>query len=574
MKKHAALSMLFLAAVLILLPADAFGLLRQNGKIAFVSFRDNNYEIYVMNADGTGQTRLTNNTLLDLTPVWHPSGGTIAFSRQQNGVWSIWLMNADGSDQRAVPNSQTNLTAGLTWSPDGQQIAFSNGTDIETIRADGTGRTNLMPGNNPPAIHPAWSPDGGSIAFAKPGGGAYSNIFGIGATNGNVYQISQAYTYTVPNSPAWSPSGEKLIYAGASQDITNNESIRVIDFDSGLDRTLYVEPGEGDITSPKWSPDESRVVFSTAGHVFTLRPDGSDLRPLTVGPHINSEPDWQPLPNATASDFDGDGRADLSVWRPSSGIWYQSQTAAGSRAMTWGVASDKLVPADYDGDGRTDIAVWRPSTGIWYLVMSASGTFITRSWGEPGDVPAPADFDGDGKAELSVFRPTTGIWYRIQSTNGHFVAVPYGQAGDQPVVGDYDGDGLADLAVFRPSNGDWYLQRTTAGYIVVHLGSPTSVPAPADYDGDGRTDVSVLTPFLWYVRYSTTGQVFILEEDTFETGDIPVSADYDGDGLDNFAIFRPSTATWHILSTQGMSQTQFGEAGDKPTVVLSFAGNP
>ncbi len=568
--------MLFLAAVLILLPADAFGLLRQNGKIAFVSTRDGNAEIYVMDADGSRQTRLTFNATPDRTPTWSPNGRTIAFVRGQVGSVSIWLMNADGSEQRPVPNTLTPSLEGLSWSPDGQRLAFSTGTQIETLAVDGTARTHLMPNNDTPATGPTWSPDGGTIAFAQPGGGAYSNIFGIPAGGGAVYQITQAYTYTVPNAPDWSPTGNRLIYAGASQDITNNECIRVVFPATFTDQPLYIDPNYSDIFTPKWSPDETRVVFSNAAQLFSVKVNGTDLRPLTIDSYSNSEPDWQPLPSTPVADFDGDGRSDLSVWRPSNGTWFQSQTTAGFHAMTWGVASDKLVPADYDGDGRTDIAIWRPSTGIWYLVMSASGTFITRSWGEPGDVPAPADFDGDGKAELSVFRPSTGIWYRIQSTNGHFVAIPYGESGDRPVVSDYDGDGRADLAVFRPSNGRWYVQRTTAGYTVVALGSATSPLAPADYDGDGRTEIAIISPStgFWYIYDWDTASLSILIEDQFQTGDVPVPADYDGDGMANFAVFRPSTATWLIGSAAGISQTQFGVAGDVPTNNLTAYAMP
>ncbi|NOT47290.1 MAG: hypothetical protein HOP17_06015, partial [Acidobacteria bacterium] len=90
-------------------------------------------------------------------------------------------------------------------------------------------------------------------------------------------------------------------------------------------------------------------------------------------------------------DYDGDGRADLSVRRPSDNIWYLLQSTAGFTGITWGVVGDRMAPADYDGDGRTDVAVFRPSTGQWFVVNSSNLTFTTYSWGQDGDLPVPTD---------------------------------------------------------------------------------------------------------------------------------------------------------------------------------------
>ena len=159
-------------------------------------------------------------------------------------------------------------------------------------------------------------------------------------------------------------------------------------------------------------------------------------------------------------DYDGDGRSDVAVFRPSSGIWYFLRTTAGFTGMQWGISTDKIVPADYDGDRKTDVAVFRPENSTWYIFNSLTSTFTTENWGGTGDLAVPADYDGDGKADVSVYRPSDANWYRKLSGGG-FSFVNFGTAEDRPVPADYDGDGKADIAVYR--SGTWYILRSTNG---------------------------------------------------------------------------------------------------------------
>jgi hypothetical protein len=166
-----------------------------------------------------------------------------------------------------------------------------------------------------------------------------------------------------------------------------------------------------------------------------------------------------PTPRNPLPDFDGDGRADLGFFRPSTGTWWivQSSTRAAVSA-TWGISTDIPVPADYDGDGRVDLAVFRPSTGAWWIVRSSTGVGTETRWGTSGDIPVPGDYDGDGKTDLAVWRPSTGTWWVLLSGANYttYQAVPWGIPGDIPVPADYDGDGKADLVVFRESAGAWW----------------------------------------------------------------------------------------------------------------------
>ncbi|HVE56236.1 MAG TPA: VCBS repeat-containing protein, partial [Pyrinomonadaceae bacterium] len=263
------------------------------------------------------------------------------------------------------------------------------------------------------------------------------------------------------------------------------------------------------------------------------------------------------------ADFDGDGKTDLSVFRPSEGNWYLNQSTAGFGVVNWGISTDVLTPGDFNGDNKTDFAVFRANADStqpdFYILNTGTSTVSGVSWGVAGDIPVIRDFDGDAKDDITVFRPSNNTWYTLKSSGGITVTA-FGQAGDVPVGGDFDGDGKADLTVYR--SGTWISQLSGGGSSNIVLGAAGDVLVPADYDGDNKDDVALFRPSTgqWWVRKSTDASTTATNWGT--SGDIPVPGDYDGDGKDDYAVYR-NGQWWLLRSTSGAVATNFGLGTDK-----------
>jgi len=154
-----------------------------------------------------------------------------------------------------------------------------------------------------------------------------------------------------------------------------------------------------------------------------------------------TDPYSPPPASLISGDYDGDGTAEVALFRPASGLW----AVRGLTRFNLGRAGDCPVPADYDGDGRPEAAIFRIGSGLW------SVRDITRFYfGGLGDLPRSADYSGDGTVEPVLFRAASGLWAVRGITRVYF-----GAFADYPAPADYDGDGAAEEAVFRPDTGLW-----------------------------------------------------------------------------------------------------------------------
>jgi len=304
-----------------------------SAQIAFASHRDGNWEIYVTDADGRRQTRLTKSDPQDRFPLWSPDRSRLAFGSQVGGDhWELWVMNVDGTNPRSLATQivakgnrewshdgtcivfaamvdgdvevfsvevasgrLVRLTnspgedADPSWSPDGSQIVFSSTRDgndeVYVMRADGTEPRRLT---NHASLDrsPAWSPDGSGIAFVSTRDGD-KDLYLIRAGDGKVERLTTG-AHATNDQPRWSPNGAYVALQTAERDNYDIQLVRL------ADRVRRMVVGTRDYDGQfSWSPTSDKLAFISgrdgfeAVHVTDLT--GKQIR-LTTTSSLN--PEW------------------------------------------------------------------------------------------------------------------------------------------------------------------------------------------------------------------------------------------------------------------------------------------
>ena len=270
-------------------------------QIVFGSTRDGNPEIYVMDADGNNQIRLTNHPETDLAPSWSPDGARIAFSSNRNGGnYQIYVMDSNGKNIRRLTDGDYDWRP--AWSPDGQWIAFHSRrgeekAKIYVVAPDGTNLRKLAADIPSSDIEAAWSPDSQRIAFASYQGGKSAEIYVMAANGTNHQRLT--HDEVTDREPAWSPDGSKIVF---KVELDEDDIIAVIDNDGNNRKNLTEEVLNGvweSKTGPTWSPDGKTIAYvsgipgrnDTAIRLMTV--DGVHLKRLgKLHNGVDYSPDW------------------------------------------------------------------------------------------------------------------------------------------------------------------------------------------------------------------------------------------------------------------------------------------
>ena len=286
---------LIFASLSVSVPAKA----PETAKIVFTSRRDGNFEIYIMNLDGSDQKNLTQHRAKDTSPIWSPTGEQILFTSDRGGIEDLYLMDPDGTNVRQVFKKLIGREF-PTWSPDGKALAYHrfHTFSIYTASSDGKDETEVADG-----LWPAWSSNGSEIAFM-----ASKFVWG---ENGNLQlpkvrvQIVNLQTHveeellpgeTSMFDPAWAPDSAQIAFSWRGRAVGGSMGIHVANRDgSGLRK--IIDAGEGMAAfNPSWSPDGNELVYNKGiggvRDLFKVAVDGGAPERLTHRQGDNFKPDW------------------------------------------------------------------------------------------------------------------------------------------------------------------------------------------------------------------------------------------------------------------------------------------
>ena len=378
-------------------------------KIAFGSVRNSgNHDIFVMDADGSNEVRLTTDLAYDDQPVWSPDGSTLAFMSDRNGNFEIYTMPGSGG----VPTRLTNNFAAdgfPAWSPDGTKIAFVRGDlrnpstfEIFVMNADGTNQVRLT---NDVVIDgvPSWSPDGTRIVFMSGGSSVFDpNSFEIYVMNADGGGRTRLTNNTiVDGQPSYSPDGSKILFA--SGDAMTPDGIEI--FVMNASGTNPVRLTNNSVTDgfPIWSQDGSQIVFArgsisaeTGVELFVMKADGSNQTRLTTNSALDWFPSWQPQPPtpsqlqlsaASYSGAEGSGSISFTVTRTGGTI---------------GTATVMYTTSDNAGANNCNAVTGAASERCDYETTAGTLSFATGETSKTVSITLIDDTFAEGSESLNV----------------------------------------------------------------------------------------------------------------------------------------------------------------------------
>jgi Tol biopolymer transport system component len=676
-------------------------------KIAFAQTQPP-FDIYVINANGSGQTNLTNTSsdIVEGNPSWSVTG-KIAYQRSpfQSITAQIWTMNADGSGQAQFPGITQPSPTGPTWSPDGTKLAFSSGGEIWVINADGTNERRLTM-NTFTDTDPAWSPDGSKILFAKGGIGisvinadgtndvtltsgsgdrqpawspdgtkiafrrngiytmdangdnqvrivadvinfplccdvlyenpawqpivqtpgafiiggrvTYSTLPVSGATvtlSGTTNAVTTADAggfYQFPGLPAGgsytvSPSFPKYYFTPANRSFNNLSSNQTADFEvaavcqgvkcvkngkiafvrnadiftinaDGTNETNITNNPAGD-GEPNYSPDGANIIFSTNrdgnSEIYRINADGTNPVRLTNNAVADFSPEYSPGGASIVFVSNRDGNDEI----------YKMNADGSNQVRLTNNTSPDRSPA-FSPDGSKIIFVNSPGfpnqANLW--TMNADGANQQPIAPPTGISPAYArpSYSPDGSKIIFTYTPDTTSQFMTTWTMNADGTNRAQFPGGGGLLATYSPDGSKIVYTCCQFDNSHRVRTSNAGGGSERILTPSNTgntspdwqgflvprPAPFDFDGDRRSDLSVFRPSagFWYIARPTGVPSQNFDAVQFgNAGDLTVPADYDGDGITDIANWRPADGVWYLRqSSAGFRAVQFGANGDIP----------
>ena len=497
------------------------------GRIAFHSNRDGDFDIYVMNADGSGVTQVTHNTINEFDPIWSPNGQQIAFGRISGCcAAAVVVINADGSGERVLAD---NGFPGA-WSPDGRQIAFSRNGDVYVMNVDGSGVTQLT--HDGTASPTAWSPNGKQIAFTSFRSGN-SDIYVMNTDGSGVIQLTDDPATDFGDRAGWSPDGRRFVFSstrdGGDIDI----------FVMNADGTGVTQLTHNDFIAdddPVWSPDGKHIAFHSTRDggdedIFVMNADGTGVTQLTFNDGIfDAVPVWTGgTITSPATQFHFVSNGDFGNLS-----WFEVDPAGG---FTFGSLSVSR------GGPTTD-----PQTFLSYSVFQCDPSSGCNTIRDGFGLIPNRDLSGGGNS-LSLRTNTTG------NPNFNTFAGPTG-----PVSVDWRANGLftqsssgTSVLSFpgftHRSQGNFTSASANATGSIV--GVPISLTGSGDIGTNHQTTIDI-------THTSTAGTATTLV-DAGGTGQTPLTFNVDGVRLSTAGTSTSPTTQFHFVANGDVGNVNWAE---------------